>query len=380
MIDKTTLLEAHVRFELNRWDDGGLAKATESEVAALAAWLGSLTLVQVATPEQVTDWIQRYAVEMPLTDELVQIIDEGVRGVYAALLQEEISLRELVPRTNYAQFIEAVLRMPDVRQTITAQVTSSSIYSGLVSHLLYRGIKSFVLKENVLARRVPGASSLLRLGQSAMSSSAPGLEKGIDKQLLAFINANIQETTRESYHYLQDVLDDANVWKAADEVWATRFGETVADNVGLLDGDSLDELVVAGRNVWLHLRQTPFFHRMTAVVVADFFARHGTQTVTATLADLGLRMDGVVAEVTAAVTPLLVRAREDGFLEQHIRGRLDAFYSAYFADSGAQTTTRKRAPAKAPARRPARAPARTPARPKRAGGSTPPEQPPERAS
>ena len=243
MIDKTTLLEAHVRFELNRWDDGGLAKATESEVAALAAWLGSLTLVQVATPEQVTDWIQRYAVEMPLTDELVQIIDEGVRGVYAALLQEEISLRELVPRTNYAQFIEAVLRMPDVRQTITAQVTSSSIYSGLVSHLLYRGIKSFVLKENVLARRVPGASSLLRLGQSAMSSSAPGLEKGIDKQLLAFINANIQETTRESYHYLQDVLDDANVWKAADEVWATRFGETVADNVGLLDGDSLDELV-----------------------------------------------------------------------------------------------------------------------------------------
>jgi hypothetical protein len=81
----------------------------------------------------------------------------------------------------------------------------------------------------------------------------------------------------------------------------------------------------------------------------------------------------VVAEVTAAVTPLLVRAREDGFLEQRIRGRLDAFYSAYFADSGAQTTTRKRAPAKAPARRPARTPARAPARPKRAGGSAPPE-------
>ena len=42
--------------------------------------------------------------------------------------------------------------------------------------MLYRGVKDYVLTENVLARRIPGASSIVRFGQRGLNTAAPGLE------------------------------------------------------------------------------------------------------------------------------------------------------------------------------------------------------------
>jgi hypothetical protein len=43
----------------------------------------------------------------------------------------------------------------------------------LISNVLYHGIKGFVLSENVFAQKIPGAASLLKLGQNAMSAASP---------------------------------------------------------------------------------------------------------------------------------------------------------------------------------------------------------------
>lgn len=371
MIDRSSLLEAHVQFELTHWYGESLGKSVEQEVAALADWAGSKQLAEVVTPDQVMAWIQRNAVGSPLTDELSGTVSELVRAAHSALAQERLGVRELLPRPHFEQVVEAALGMVEIRRAVTGQVTSSAIYAELVSHLLYRGIKSFVLKENVLARRVPGASSLLRFGQHAISSTAPSLERGIDNQLASFIRTNIIETIKESQGYLQDLLDDPHLWAVAEEIWSTSSAQTVADTVTMLESGSLDDVITAGRDLWLHLRQTPVFTRIAEVMVTEFFRLHGARTVAALLADHGIPVPTVVAEVTAAVTPILAQARDNGFLEERIRLRLDGFYSAYFgvlatppppaapktaAKTAAKRAARKRVPA-GPKRPPATGPA-----------------------
>jgi hypothetical protein len=350
MIDKATLLEAHVRYELDHWCGDSLESSVAHEVAELAHWLGDRRVDRVVTPGQVTDWIMRYASELPVSERLISTVAEIVRSGHDALGQEHSRLSEVLPQTNFDQFVTALLGMADIRQVVPARVTRSAIYAQLVNHLLRQGIKAFVLKENVLARRLPGASSLLRFGQNAISSTAPNLERVMDRQLATFIKANIAEAIGDSERYLHELLDDEHLRAAAEEIWAQNSGEPLGEMIRLLDSASLDRLIAAGRDVWLHLRQTPLFAKLVELVVAEFFRLHGEQPIATLLADYGIELSMIEAEVTAAVVPVLMQARDEGFLEARIRDRLAGFYSTYLvADevpAAPAAAPRKRAPAR----------------------------------
>ncbi len=119
--------------------------------------------------------------------------------------------------------------MDGLRKAATTQIATSEVYSRLLSHVIYQGIKNYLQSENTITRKVPGASTLMRIGQNAINTAAPKLEKTIDRQLTAFVNANIQDSIRESKRYLDKVLDQELMVEVADEVWDTNAKSTVAD-------------------------------------------------------------------------------------------------------------------------------------------------------
>ena len=260
----------------------------------------------------------------------MRTVERGARIVHEALERDESTVAELLPRERFDQLAGAVIGMTEIRQSVIAQIMGSSVYSQLVAHELYHGIKNYILKENILARRVPGASSLLKFGQSAFSSASPGLEKSIDRQLMSFINENVKETVRDSQNHLDRTLNADALWSAAEEFWSAHANEQVATAASRLSSSSLDELLGAARDAWASFCQTPFFDRVVELLVADFFETHGDKSVDVLLADLGITSDVVARELSQAVAPILDRARESGYLEARIRGRLDAFYSTYF--------------------------------------------------
>jgi hypothetical protein len=48
--DKAKILEAHVRFELDRWSGAALDQSLTEEVAALFTWLGTVFVTDFVTP------------------------------------------------------------------------------------------------------------------------------------------------------------------------------------------------------------------------------------------------------------------------------------------------------------------------------------------
>ncbi len=328
---KDELLEAHVRFEMERLREQRLPAMLAEEVAELFAWLGQVQLAQVVSADQVVDWIKRNVIERPLSSDLVGEIRENVLFVHEFLKNDDARVAALLPRTLFDQLVDNVTGLEDLRREITHQVISSSVYGVLISNVLYRGIKAFVLTENTLAKNIPGASSLLRMGQNALNAGAPTLGKSIDKQLLAFISANVQETIRDSEAFLNTTLDARLMRKWGDEVWTANADKEMAELADFIDAASLERMVQIAVDVWLHFRATPLFAELTEGLVRNFFRTHGEKDVRAWLAAMGVTQAIVTQEVTLAAAPVVASALQSGYAERRIRRRLDAFYTAYFA-------------------------------------------------
>ncbi|MFZ0159243.1 MAG: hypothetical protein WAL50_09465 [Kineosporiaceae bacterium] len=326
MIDRSRLLEAHVQFELDHWTGAALKESIAEEVHALFVWLESVPLEEVVTADQVIDWAIRI-LQTPPSEDLWRLMEQLLEVSHEALLESDATLADLLPRQRYDQIVSVIVGLRDVRQVVIDQITTSTIYSELVSYVLYHGIKAYLVTGNLLARKIPGASSLLRFGHNAIDSAAPSLEKAVDKQLTAWMKANIQNTVRGSGAFLATIADDAMIRSVADEIWATNAAATVSESAGLLSRPSPSETARVGRDLWLHLVGTPPFRDLLALIVHEFFRSHGSMPVAVVLTRVGVGPEMMAEELGLAAVPIAEKARASGYLEARIRNRLNAFYA-----------------------------------------------------
>lgn len=325
------ILDAHVEFELARWTGDARNEQLTEEVAAAFAWLGTVRLNQLFTSAEIVEWCTRYSAEFEVTDELLKMIGAAARSAYVVASKSDARVGDLIPESSYDTVADAVIDMADLREAITTQVTTSEVYSRLMSHVVYQGIKNYLQAENVIARKVPGASTLMKMGQSAINTAAPKLEQAVDKQLTAFVNANIQDNIRESKRYMDKVLDKRVLSAVADEVWDTNAKSTVAELAELIPVDAVDDITKAGREAWLHVRTNEFLHAVLTRVVDDFLKQQGKRKIADILADAGVTQDLATDVVIDLTGPVIDKAVADGYLEARIRARLEPFYSEYFA-------------------------------------------------
>lgn len=327
--EKTQMLEAHVRFELARWQGDALHSTLHEEVMALYTWLESVRLNEIVQPAHVVGVIRRTAIDLPITAEMIDSIRESVQVAFELLQESETTVEAVVPRALYDRAVTSIAGMEELRHEVTRQVVTSSVYIRLISNVLYHGIKGFLLTENSLARKIPGASSLMKLGQNALNNAAPQMEKNIDRQLVAFIHENIQEAVGESERFLNGALDEQALRSVGDEFWATNASRSLSDLTSFTNAAAVDGVVEMIKEFWLHWRTTPLFGELVEQLVRNFFLRHGKKPVRVLLDEMGVTPQLVVDELWAFAEPAAARAVESGYLEQRIRQRLAAFYDGY---------------------------------------------------
>lgn len=328
MTDWNAVLEAHVRFELTRWSAASRQDTVTDEAEALLGWLGTVRLAELVPPEEATRAAAALAEDMALTDELLELAAVAVAAAHARLRSDGFAIAELVTKEDFDALVDVVVRMDAVRREAIDAVIESEAYTGLVARVLYHGVKAFVLTENVVARKIPGASSLVRLGQRGLSSAAPGLEANLDRQLTAFVRANIADTLRDSRRYLEDSLDETMLRAMADEVWQERSRGTVASLAEPLEANDLADLVRASGPVLRRLRDTGLLGELAARAVGEVWELHGDRPVADLLQELGLDARHLADAALLLLPPVVEHALASGFLESRIRARLEPFYAA----------------------------------------------------
>jgi hypothetical protein len=243
-----------------------------------------------------------------------------VLAAHAALVQDETPLGDLLPRQDYERIAQTVATMTDAREALVEQLTTSKVYADLISHVLFHGIRNYVMTESPIAR-VPGASSLMRMGQSAFDTAAPRLSKGIEKQLTAFVSANLQETLRESRQFLTTVIDEQAIGELSAAAYERNAESPIGEVVALIPEEALAEVSAIAAQAWSHLVSTTTFRgALQSVLEAD-----AARSVADLLAEAGITQESVVA----MARPWILRAGDDGVLEDFVRERLTAFYASY---------------------------------------------------
>ena len=199
--------DAHVAYEMSRLTGPGLTESVSEEVESLFAWMSTAPLGEVVDTDALVAAVVRAVREIP-DAETPGGSEEVTRALRAALASSPETVADIVSESDAVRWATTLASMDEARDELLTQLTSSGAYSRLVAHVVYYGVKNYLLTENALAKRIPGASSLVRFGQRRLTAAAPGLEQNVDRQLVAFVDASIADTC---LLYTSDAADDDRI-------------------------------------------------------------------------------------------------------------------------------------------------------------------------
>lgn len=354
MTDPAQLLEAHVAFEMTRWTGDRLDETVAEHTGAVRRWLEGTLVSQVAPAEATAGTLGRVVAGLDLSDALLEAVADVVAAGHEVLTTFDALVGEVVDGTHYDALVWLLADDRSVRDAVIAAVTASKGYRKLVSHVLYQGVKGYLLTENVVARKLPGASTLVKFGQKTMSAAAPNLEAGVDRRLTAFVEANLSETLRESRRYLEATLTPALLAEMADEVWTTLADRPVGEIVGVADPEGTREVVVALGPVVRRWRDEGVIAEVVESVALEALKEHADRSVGELLKEWGVELETVVADAAELLRPSLEHAHASGLLEERVRAHLEPFYAslpsilvAVPAAKKKASATKKSAPKKA---------------------------------
>ena len=326
-------LEAHVQHEIARFKSGGWQQTIDEEVGAVFEWVKKIKLKDVMTAGQIIGLMQRNVVDLPVAGGVTELAGEMSQKVLASRQNEKTSLEDIFARKQFDDIVDKIGSLHQARKDIIHQLVTSSVYSRQIAEVLYIGIKEYLLTENIFAQKVPGVSSLIKFGRSAVNKTMHSLEAAIDDKIKKYIESNLGNTIKHSEKSLNDYFDETHIIEMGEEVWSSISEKKLSEYFKAIDANDMEDFIIIGYEFWLHFRKTPYFGNIYRELVKYFFKKYGDRELEVILDDIGVGREMVIHELTEALSPGIEKALSIGYIEERIRARLETFYLSETAAS-----------------------------------------------
>lgn len=320
------LLEKHVQYELTRLSGKRFLSDARTEVDELYARLPDVTLNDVVSADSIMAVIQRNVIELDIEGGIPELAGELARHLYGSVQHRDTRLREVVGDRQIDAFIDELLLLREHRERVLGGILSHPVYAELVSNILYNGIINYVYDGNLISKKVPGVSPMMKFGAKMFSKAAPGLDAAVEKNLKAYIARNTQFIIEQSEAFLNHALTDDQLRESATDFWDRVRNHTLGELQDGIDDIELSEFIVLGYEFWLSFRKTPYFGNACRLIVDAFFERYGKRPLSELLDDVGVTPDMVMKEIETFAPPILKQLKRSGHLEALLRRRLEPFY------------------------------------------------------
>lgn len=321
-----TLLEAHVQHEMGCFKLKKYRQVIREEVAVVFRWIKKIKLREIVTPEQIISLIERNVVELPVAKGITELINEMSLRVLASPKNKTTSLSDIFPRKSYKDIVDKIGDLESARKDFIHWLVTSSIYSQQISEVLFTGIKEYLLTENIFAQKVPGLSSLIKLGKFAVNKTLHPLEVAVEKTVKTYIENNLKNTIRRSEKSLNDYFDKPHIIEMGDEIWAAIAKTKLSKYCKILDEKDVEDFNAIGLDFWLHFRKTSYFKEIHTDLVHFFFKKYGDRSLDQIADEVGVTEKMVVNELVQTLSHGIEKTLAIGFLEERIRARLENFY------------------------------------------------------
>lgn len=324
-----SLLDAHVAWwESRLTDTAALERWMRAELDLILADAATLKLKDLVSGAQVKAVARRYAVELDLKGGIPELVSEVASALYESPAHAKARVIDVLPEAHFLDMLDKALEMEALRGKLVRGVVTTPFYIAFASDLLYRGIRDYVTQQTEMAQRIPGASSMMKLGKSVLHRARPDLEASVEQSLRKYIERTVEATAVSSAELLLAKLDRETLRGMALEIWQSLKHVPVArfkEDISALD---VEELFCLGYAYWGDLRQTPYLVSLLNAGIERFYARYGSETLTTLLDDLGITPEMMIEEGLRFAPPVVATLSRKKLLAPLIRRQLADFYAS----------------------------------------------------
>ena len=320
------LLEAHVQFELSSLQADNLQQALEQELTAMYHWLHEVKMSEfITTHELIKPFVK--LIKGLLSSEEMIVFWEKWRIVLQRTFAEAGTLVEDVFPENLQEWEISEQIIEEQKEKMIAKFVNSSLYSKLLSDVLYSSTKNFLISdEGLFAQKAPGAAKVLRFGQNLLSKKIPKFEESLENTVKEFLQKQIHLSIQQSETFLNKAITLKFLHQIKDTLWQEYSHQPLSE----LFKDRPLEVVTKRRDIileWLeHLETTEAFHLLIESWKDLFDQEYHDVSLGGWLELHGCREEDFVQSIASWLFPWIIRARESGYAEKQLRHRLELFY------------------------------------------------------
>lgn len=316
-----TLLEAHVRHELERLTGERLDAGIRAGVTAILAWLEDVSMNDVLAREQIHEVIDRYVIDLKVSGGITELAGEMSHVVFASASSKHTRVDDVLSPQGYEEFAEKLTEFEGVLRRVVGYVTRTAAFRTLASRLIVHDAAQLLLRGEVSGDR--SWTGRMRTG---MQRRFPGIQRQVGALISRFGDVLADRVATDAERRLLEVLDVDWLRLLADEVWSEISTRPIADAGLFISEEDLEDFVVLGYEVWSRFRKTAYFRAVSFEIVDRLFQKYGEESLRSVIQDMGVTEEMIVHELITFLRPLFDEAHRSGFLEIQIRARLEAFY------------------------------------------------------
>lgn len=320
------LLDAQVAWVLGELIGDRLLEVIERDVDELLLRADEVRLAEVASSDAAIMVLDRLLATLPASAAARTMARATADQVHDGPAVP-VAPAQLVDREQVAALVDATLAMRPLLAQVLDRLTASPRVGTLASGFITRLVVDVLEANRSMAKKIPGVGSIVSMGTNA----ATRMVGVADKQVQALLGGETgSKGTAMAVRRLNSVvlatLDDPSLRDAVLEVWDTYAGDPV-DGIGeVVDRDDVRRLAAVVQDIAASAAPSAPVREFLATWVQTFVDLHGDRSLATLMEELGLTRDDVVLVARTLVPPLVAAARDEGRLEQAIRGRLEPFF------------------------------------------------------
>lgn len=320
------LLELHLQHELAAFSPEKLIEWARDESSTLFTWLQTTQLTQFVTAEHIKTVIRTNVVEDDVPGAIAEIAGEAATRLFTSAKHKKTALKDIVSRAEYESFVDKLIELEEQRKQGLDKIIDLPLYGDLISGVVYQAITRYIYESNILSKKVPGVSSMLKMSKSVLNKAAPKIGSGIEDSVKSYITDSLEFILDESKSFLNESVTDEQLKASALDLWDMLEDKTLGEFQQGMDSIDLSEFVVLGYEFWRNFRQSKYFKHAYETVVDYFFDKYGSAEFSVLLEDFMITPERAMKEIELFAPLVLNTLIDSGQLEGLIRRKLESFY------------------------------------------------------
>ncbi len=324
-VKAAALLEAHSQHLLAQVNSDNLPATLTREVNAFLDWASVTPINRVISVERLQTFAVDYVLNQAPTEGLRLQIFTLAQAAFNSPLNSQTYVHQLLEHKNYLAIVDKIASHDSLKQDIIHAAIANPVYAKLLSDVVFHALSDYLLHENPLAKKVPGMSSLMKMGKGLMEST--GGNSAIESAIRSYLHKTMPSIVDLSEKVLIRTLDAKQIHHVAEQMWHKIKAQPLSTSQQYLNNSDIEFASQVGIDIWNHLRQTLYMQALVKELIAVWFNTFADKDGLTLLADVNITREILLKEAQLFAEPVVVEMLQSGFLAERVSAQLTEFYS-----------------------------------------------------